>query len=188
MSTPSSEPMADSSLPGAPEVSHSSVGGTGATGAVEEALGGRTAVRMRILATVGFALCFWAWALISPLGSAYSKQFRLNGFQQALLVAVPVVVGSLGRIPVGGLTDRFGARMMFPAVSALTILPVLFVGFFGHSFALVLVGGFFLGVGGTSSRWECRWSTRGFLLPGGGQPWEPSGPAWAAPPSRRSAP
>lgn len=115
-----------------------------------ETPGGRVAVRMLILATVGFALCFWAWALISPLGSAYAKQFGLDGFQQALLVAVPVVVGSLGRIPVGAMTDRLGARVMFPAVSALTVLPVLFVGFFGDSFLLVLVGGFFLGLGGTS--------------------------------------
>ena len=40
----------------------------------------------------------------------------------ALLVAVPVIVGSLGRIPVGSLTDRFGGRAMFPLVSAATIV------------------------------------------------------------------
>ena len=113
-------------------------------------LGGRTATIMLALATVGFALCFWAWALISPLGSAYADEFGLTAFEQALLVAVPVIVGSLGRIPVGALTDRLGARTMFPAVAALTIIPVLFVGFAGVSFPLVIIGGFFLGLGGTS--------------------------------------
>jgi NNP family nitrate/nitrite transporter-like MFS transporter len=113
-------------------------------------LGGRMATRVLALATVGFALCFWAWALISPLGSSYAKEFGLGAFQQSLLVAVPVIVGSLGRIPVGALTDRLGARLMFPAVAALTIIPVLFVGFLGNSFALVIIGGFFLGLGGTS--------------------------------------
>ena len=54
----------------------------------------------------------------------------------ALLVAVPVVVGSLGRIPVGALTDRLGARLMFPAISLLTIVPVLFVGLVAAKFAL----------------------------------------------------
>lgn len=102
------------------------------------------------LATVGFLVNFWAWALISPLGVAYREQLGLTAFQQALLVAVPVVVGSVGRIPVGALTDRLGARVMFPAVSFLTILPVLFVGLFGDSYALLLVGGFFLGLGGTA--------------------------------------
>jgi MFS family permease len=64
---------------------------------------------------------------------------------------VPVVVGSVGRIPVGALTDRFGGRVMFPLVSVITIVPVLFLGLTGHSpLAALLVGGFFLGVGGTA--------------------------------------
>ena len=88
---------------------------------------------MLALATAGFAVNFWAWALISPLGVAYREALGLTAFQQSLLVAVPVIVGSLGRIPVGALTDRLGARVMFPAVSFLTILPVLFVGLFGDS-------------------------------------------------------
>ncbi|HEU0042464.1 MAG TPA: MFS transporter, partial [Jiangellaceae bacterium] len=105
---------------------------------------------MLALATVGFALCFWAWNLISPLGSVFGDEFGLSAFQQSLVVAVPVVVGSLGRIPVGALTDRLGARVMFPAVSALTIVPVLFVGLFGTTYPAVLIGGFFLGIGGTA--------------------------------------
>jgi NNP family nitrate/nitrite transporter-like MFS transporter len=68
----------------------------------------------------------------------------------ALLVAVPVLVGSLGRIVVGALTDRHGGRTMFPIISAVTILPVLFIGFVAlDSYALLLVGGFFLGIAGT---------------------------------------
>jgi NNP family nitrate/nitrite transporter-like MFS transporter len=103
------------------------------------------------LATTGFALNFWAWALLSPLGVHFAKSLHLTSFQQALLVAVPVVVGSLGRIPVGALTDRFGGRVMFPVVSAATIVPVLVIGFLGyHSYAAMLVGGFFLGIAGTA--------------------------------------
>ena len=64
---------------------------------------------------------------------------------------MPVVVGSLGRIPVGALTDRFGGRVMFPLVSLATIVPVLYLGLAGHtSLAALLVGGFFLGIGGTA--------------------------------------
>lgn len=111
---------------------------------------GGTPGRMLALATVGFGINFWAWALISPLGAAYRDQLDLTGFQQSVLVAVPVVVGSLGRIPVGALTDRIGARIMFPVVSLLTVLPVLFVGLVAESYAAMLVGGFFLGLGGTT--------------------------------------
>jgi NNP family nitrate/nitrite transporter-like MFS transporter len=103
------------------------------------------------MATLGFAVNFWAWALLSPLGPYFKDILRLSAFQQALLVAVPVVVGSVGRIPVGALTDRFGARVMFPLVSLCTVVPVLYLGLLGHaSLASLLVGGFFLGIAGTA--------------------------------------
>jgi len=102
------------------------------------------------LATAGFAVTFWAWALLSPLGATLREELSLTSFQQSLVVALPVIVGSLGRIPVGALTDRVGARLMFPVVSALTILPVLYLGHLADSYAQVLVGGFFLGLGGTT--------------------------------------
>ncbi|MGW2741745.1 nitrate/nitrite transporter [Streptomyces sp. NPDC001450] len=106
---------------------------------------------MLALATVGFAVNFWAWALLSPLGPRFKDNLGLSSFQQSLLVAVPVVVGSLGRVPVGALTDRFGGRVMFPLVSAATTVPVLYLGLAGHSsLAALLMGGFFLGIGGTA--------------------------------------
>ncbi|XRQ14453.1 nitrate/nitrite transporter [Actinomadura welshii] len=105
---------------------------------------------MLVVATLGFAVNFWAWALLSPLAPRFLEELSLTSFQQSLLVAVPVVVGSLGRIPVGALTDRFGGRVMFPVLSLITILPVLYLGLFGQSsLATLLVGGFFLGIGGT---------------------------------------
>ncbi|MFF6813665.1 MFS transporter [Streptomyces sp. NPDC012403] len=106
---------------------------------------------MLALATAGFALNFWAWALLSPLAPRLKDSLGLSSFEQSLLVAVPVVVGSLGRVPVGALTDRFGGRVMFPLVSAATIVPVLYLGLAGHSsLAALLAGGLFLGIGGTS--------------------------------------
>jgi len=106
---------------------------------------------MLVLATVGFAVNFWAWALLSPLGPRFKDALHLSSFQQALLVAVPVVVGSLGRIPVGALTDHYGGRVMLPLVSAATVVPVLYLGLAGHSSpASLLIGGFFLGFGGTA--------------------------------------
>ncbi len=106
------------------------------------------------LATVGFAVNFWAWALLSPLGPLFRLQGNLGPLSEsdvALMVAVPVIVGSLGRIIVGAMTDRVGGRLMFPLVSAATIVPVLFLGLVAQdSYSAILVGGFFLGIGGTA--------------------------------------
>ena len=121
---------------------------TSSSGATEQAGASRLALA---LATVGFAVNFWAWALLSPLAPQLKESLDLTSFQQALIVAVPVIVGALGRIPVGALTDRLGGRVMFPVVSFATIVPVLYLGLLGHSsFAALLVGGFFLGIAGTA--------------------------------------
>jgi MFS transporter, NNP family, nitrate/nitrite transporter len=147
------------------------------------ATAGETAVshRARVMlgmATVGFALTFWAWALLSPLGAHFKQTLGLNSFQQALIVALPVIVGALGRIPVGALTDRYGGRLMFPVISFATIVPVLFLGLAGHgSLAAVLVGGFFLGLAGTSFAVGCRSSTRGSRRGAGA--WRSASSAWA---------
>lgn len=108
------------------------------------------AYRNLIVATVGFALTFWAWNLIAPLGSAFGESLGLSSFEQSFLVAVPVIVGSLGRIPVGALTDKFGAKIMFPLVTAATIIPVLLVTVARDSYLAMILVGFLLGLGGTT--------------------------------------
>jgi NNP family nitrate/nitrite transporter-like MFS transporter len=110
---------------------------------------GTGAMRNLVLATVGFMVNFWAWALLGPLGPGVKERLGLSFAAQSLLVAVPVVVGSLGRIPVGALTDRYGARIMFPAVSLATIVPVLTLTMVS-SYPALIVTGFFLGIGGTA--------------------------------------
>jgi NNP family nitrate/nitrite transporter-like MFS transporter len=104
------------------------------------------------LATLAFAVSFWAWNMIAPLGVRYTEQLGLSSNEKSLLVAIPVLVGSLGRIVAGALTDRFGGRLMFP-VLMLTAAPfVLLVAFAGDrdSYGLLLVFGFFLGIAGTT--------------------------------------
>ncbi|HEU4348425.1 MAG TPA: MFS transporter [Actinoplanes sp.] len=109
----------------------------------------RAATLNLVLATAGFMVNFWAWALLGPLGPGVKERLGLSFAAQSLLVAVPVVVGSVGRIPVGVLTDRFGARIMFPAVSLATVVPVLTLAFVS-SYPALIVTGLFLGIGGTA--------------------------------------
>jgi MFS transporter, NNP family, nitrate/nitrite transporter len=104
------------------------------------------------LATLAFAVSFWAWNLISPLGVRYTEMMGLSSSQKALLVAIPVLVGSLGRIVAGALTDRLGGRLMFPVLMLAATPFVLLVAFAGNrdSYGLMLVFGFFLGIAGTT--------------------------------------
>ncbi|KWW97668.1 MFS transporter [Carbonactinospora thermoautotrophica] len=102
-----------------------------------------------VLATVAFAVNFWAWGLLSPLAPVYRDLLGLTPIQVSVMVAVPVIVGSLGRIPLGVLTDRYGGRRMFAAVSFLGVIPVVFLAFATDYWAL-LAGGLALGVTGAS--------------------------------------
>lgn len=104
-----------------------------------------------VLATCVSAINFWAWNMIGPLSTTYAADMRLSSAQASLLVATPILVGSIGRIPIGALTDRYGGRVMMIAVSLVSIPPVLAVGAVGEarSFAWLLVFGFFLGIAGT---------------------------------------
>src|SRR6478609_1433995 len=104
------------------------------------------------LATLAFAISFWAWNMIAPLGVRYTESLGLTSGQKSLLVATPVLVGSLGRILAGALTDRFGGRLMFTVLLVATAPFVLLVAFAGNqeSYGLLLLFGFFLGIGGTT--------------------------------------
>ncbi|AUM15502.1 MULTISPECIES: nitrate/nitrite transporter [Rhodococcus] len=103
------------------------------------------------LATWVSAINFWAWNMIGPLSTTYAGDLSLSSTQASILVATPILVGSLGRIVVGSLTDRYGGRVMFIAISLASIVPVLAVGVAGSvgSYPLLLVFGFFLGIAGT---------------------------------------
>ncbi|HEU4361421.1 MAG TPA: MFS transporter, partial [Mycobacterium sp.] len=103
------------------------------------------------LATWASVINFWAWNLIGPVAMTDAARMSLNSAQVSMLVATPILVGSLGRMVAGPLTDRFGGRTMFVAVSVASIVPVLAVGFAEQSgrYPLVLLFGLFLGVAGT---------------------------------------
>ncbi|MGV0604494.1 nitrate/nitrite transporter [Mycolicibacterium sp. XJ1904] len=103
------------------------------------------------LATWVSAINFWAWNMIGPLSTTYAGDLSLSSSEASMLVATPILVGALGRIVVGSLTDRFGGRALFIAISFVSIIPVLAVGAAGSagSYPMLLVCGFFLGIAGT---------------------------------------
>jgi MFS transporter, NNP family, nitrate/nitrite transporter len=66
-----------------------------------------------VVATVGLGLNLRAWILLGP---HLHERFDVSTTSYVLLMALPLVVAALVRLPVGVLTDRYGARVMFPAV------------------------------------------------------------------------
>lgn len=101
------------------------------------------------MATLAFAVAFAGWSLLSPLASRIQGQLGLSEIQTSLLIAVPVILGSLLRIPLGILTDRYGGRRIFTML-LLGMVPVLLLTSVTTSYPLLLVDALFLGLGGAS--------------------------------------
>src|SRR5262245_14312338 len=106
-------------------------------------------VRALTLATISFTLSFAAWGLIGGLASVFTGLYHLNASQTALLVAIPVLLGSLARLPMGILTDRFGGRIVFTALLVFSSLAA-FVVPATRSFNSLLVAAFLIGMAGSS--------------------------------------
>lgn len=104
------------------------------------------------IATWAFTISFWAWNLIGPLAARYADAIDLSATEKSTIIATPVIVGSLGRMVAGPLTDRFGGRVMFTILLLLETPFVLLVALAGNldSYPMLLIFGFFLGIGGTT--------------------------------------
>jgi nitrate/nitrite transporter NarK len=126
--------------------------------------------RQLILATVSFLVSFAAWGLIGGLAGIFTQLYKLTASQTALLVAVPVLLGSLARLPMGMLTDKFGGRLMFTALLVVSAIAA-FVVPMTTSYGTLICAAFFLGLAGAAfsigaafvSRWA-RPGTQGTAL------------------------
>ncbi|MHB0969723.1 MAG: MFS transporter [Thermoanaerobaculia bacterium] len=97
------------------------------------------------LATGAFAVCFAIFGSVSAMMPILKKSLGLTPVQVSIALAVPVLLGSLGRIPLGMLTDRFGGRIIFSLVMVFSIIPAALMGFVA-SYAQLVAYGFFIGI------------------------------------------
>jgi MFS transporter, NNP family, nitrate/nitrite transporter len=102
------------------------------------------------IATLAFTVCFYGWTLYGPLAPSLQAALGLNGLQVSWLVAIPVVMGSLMRIPLGYLSQRYGGRVVFIALMVFVLLPLAAIALWHTSYTALLVFGFFLGFAGAS--------------------------------------
>ena len=104
---------------------------------------------MLALATLAFAVCFAVWGLLAPLAPLFRELYGLSGTEVGLLVAVPALLGSVARIPLGLLTDRYGGRLVFSLLMLVLLIPVALAGL-TRSYPALLGASFLLGLAGAS--------------------------------------
>lgn len=87
------------------------------------------------------------WVILSALMPFIKEEIQLSANQLALVTAIPVVLGSILRVPIGYWTNRFGARKLFSISFILLVFPIYYISI-SNSFIDLLVGGLFLGISG----------------------------------------
>jgi MFS transporter, NNP family, nitrate/nitrite transporter len=97
-----------------------------------------------------FDLCFTLWVLLGSLSIFITKDLHLNAAQQGLMVAIPTLSGSLMRIVVGILSDRFSGKRVGVAMLLFLFLPLLLGWLLPVNFAGMIGIGLLLGVAGAS--------------------------------------
>ena len=83
------------------------------------------------------------------LCAQFRSELGLTGQSTAFLVAVPVLLGSLARLPMGMLTDRFGGRLVFTVLFLLVAVAAAIVPL-ARDYNTLVAFAFFLGLAGSS--------------------------------------
>jgi len=101
------------------------------------------------MSTLAFTVCFMIWMMFAVLGVPIKEFLELNETQFGLLAATPVLTGSLIRLPLGMLTDRFGGRVVFFVLMLVCVLPIYLIAE-ATAYWQFLVLGLFVGMAGGS--------------------------------------
>ena len=101
------------------------------------------------MSTMAFSACFAIWVIFSIIGIPIKELLDLTDTQFGLLISMPILTGSLMRLPVGILTDRYGGRNVFAILLLSVIIPLYLIGS-ATEYWQFLVLGLFVGVAGAS--------------------------------------
>lgn len=126
--------------------------------------------RVLAVSTLAFTVCFMVWMMFGVIGIPIRKALNLNATEFGLLTAMPVLTGSLVRVPLGIWTDRFGGRIVMTLLMAATV-PAIWLMSYATQYWHFIVLGMFVGLAGGSfsvgtpyvARWFPR-SRQGFAM------------------------
>lgn len=112
--------------------------------------------RVLWLSTGAFTVFFAVWVMFAIVGIPLRDELDLSDQQFALLVAVPILTGSVLRVPVGILADRLGGRNVMVALLLITSVPAFLIAY-ADTYNVLVVLAFFLGLAGTSFASGVAW-------------------------------
>ena len=122
-----------------------------------------TPMRVLIASTFSFTICFAVWMVFAVLGIPIKNELGLTETQFGLLAAMPVLSGSLVRVPLGIWTDRYGGRPVFFCLMLVSVVPVWLLAYATQYWQFLLLGLWLGLVGGSFSvgtPYVARWFPR----------------------------
>ncbi|MGQ5522148.1 MFS transporter [Chitinimonas sp. PSY-7] len=128
------------------------------------------AIPVLVSSTFAFTICFAIWMMFAVLGIPIKKQLGLSETQFGLLAAMPVLTGSLVRVPLGIWTDRFGGRIVLFLLMLSTVIPIWLMSYateYWHFLVLALFVGLAGGSFSVGTPYVARWfpkSHQGFAM------------------------
>ncbi|WP_323710951.1 nitrate/nitrite transporter [Mammaliicoccus lentus] len=99
------------------------------------------------LQTLSLMAGFMVWSILAPLMPYISQDFNVPESQKAIILAIPVILGSILRIPIGYYTNLIGSRLVFLISFIILIFPVFYLSQATSTTGL-MIAGFFIGLGG----------------------------------------
>jgi MFS transporter, NNP family, nitrate/nitrite transporter len=102
-----------------------------------------------IVSTLAFTVCFMVWMMFAVIGIPLKQTLGLNATEFGLLTAMPVLSGSLVRVPLGIWTDKYGGRIVMTVLLAVTV-PAIWLMAYATAYWHFLTIGLVLGLAGGS--------------------------------------
>lgn len=99
------------------------------------------------LQTLSLMAGFMVWSILAPLMPYISQDFNVPESHKAIILAIPVILGSILRIPIGYYTNLIGSRLVFLISFIILIFPVFYLSQATSTTGL-MIAGFFIGLGG----------------------------------------
>ncbi|HIJ37378.1 MAG TPA: NarK/NasA family nitrate transporter [Rhodospirillaceae bacterium] len=128
------------------------------------------ALSVLIVSTLAFTVCFMVWMMFAVIGIPIKKTLGLNATEFGLLTAMPVLTGSLIRVPLGIWTDKYGGRIVMICLMSATV-PAIWLMAYATAFWHYLCIGLFVGLAGGSfsvgTPYVARWfpkNQQGFAM------------------------
>lgn len=103
-----------------------------------------------IAAFLYFDVSFMIWVMLGPLGPFLSESLKLSASQKGLLIATPLLAGSIFRPILGALADKIGGRKTALIGMAITLAPLVFGWRSARTLEEFFVVAMLLGIAGAS--------------------------------------